>query len=812
MKYVENLNICGTDIKEIPCTRGYGVPTGETMGKVGVLYMNVHTGEVYKCTEMKYGVTTWEPLVDSGLSSRIDSLEQESTESKDTIEALITNKEETSNKVVTFRLTDTDNDVDYPSVGAVIQGINDAISTKEDVTNKVTQFMGNETDDQYPSAKVVVDHIVFLGTRMNEKENKANKITAFTEDTTIDKYYPSAKAVADYVNNYITGLQQQINEESHFKGYLSTNAKIQALEATPNDFAYSAESGTKWLYDEEYGWLDTGISVPDQLTPASDTTPLINGEASVGSENAYARGDHRHPTDTTRLGVAEFNEFKSELGGEINSYFDVELSSNLLNMNTLTRNKYISNGSLYDSTTYSTTDFIPCSPGDTLRLQANLGTNRYDSGNTTYDIRFEFISVFDSDKKFITQPTRGKKTYTVPDGAAYVRITMMNALLGFENTYSKPAIIISDDPTVIAYEEYGSIVSKTLKHEFLPQNDTPASKLVAFLPDEICCAVGRTIEIYNNQICPVANKYHIKWDCQIGKALKRKFSIKGTESLVGDYPLTLTIYDDDFNVMFAKTSTLKIVAALTTSKSICPIGDSLTNGKYWLNEVRTLSSNGISFVGTRGNTTGLKHEGRSGFTSTSYLKATEYSFENEGVHPFWDGTNSKFSWEYYKSTTGISPDAVQIFLGTNDFAGTITADSFASNVKQMVDSIRENDTTIPIFIVFTLCYGNQNGLGVQQSSDGFASQKGKFKYDMDCKIINGANEVYDTLKSYTGVYFIPITQCHDSEYNFGAVETPVNPRATQTELMPTEAVHPQQQGYEQMADIIFSSISAHINN
>lgn len=47
---------------------------------------------------------------------------------------------------------------------------------------------------------------------------------------------------------------------------------------------------------------------------------------------------------------------------------------------------------------------------------------------------------------------------------------------------------------------------------------------------------------------------------------------------------------------------------------------------------------------------------------------------------------------------------------------------------------------------------------------------------------------------------------HDSEYNFGAVETPVNPRATQKELMPIESVHPQTQGYYQMADVMYSAI------
>lgn len=128
------------------------------------------------------------------------------------------------------------------------------------------------------------------------------------------------KYISQYVDRHmgviksdIEGLQKRINEEAHFRGYLSTNAKIQALEATPNDFAYSSESGTRWVYDVVAGWQDTGTPVPDQLTPASKTSPLMNGEASLGTESAYARGDHRHPTDTTRASAVEVNELKNDM-------------------------------------------------------------------------------------------------------------------------------------------------------------------------------------------------------------------------------------------------------------------------------------------------------------------------------------------------------------------------------------------------------------------------------------------------------------------------------------------------------------------
>lgn len=47
----------------------------------------------------------------------------------------------------------------------------------------------------------------------------------------------------------------------------------------------------------------TSADVPEGAT-ASTTVPYMDGTASVGSELAFARGDHRHPTDTSRAPLA----------------------------------------------------------------------------------------------------------------------------------------------------------------------------------------------------------------------------------------------------------------------------------------------------------------------------------------------------------------------------------------------------------------------------------------------------------------------------------------------------------------------------
>ena len=145
-----------------------------------------------------------------------------------------------------------------------------------------------------------------------------------TIEKEIEKVEDYVDEQTEIIKSDIEGIRTRINDESHFRGYLSTNDKIQSLVATPNDFAYSAESGTVWIYDEVDGWVDSGETVPDQSTPASDATPLINGTASAGTENAYARGDHRHPTDTTRASAAEVNELKRTIETSLDHIIDIQ--------------------------------------------------------------------------------------------------------------------------------------------------------------------------------------------------------------------------------------------------------------------------------------------------------------------------------------------------------------------------------------------------------------------------------------------------------------------------------------------------------
>ncbi|KAA6365223.1 MAG: hypothetical protein EZS28_039251, partial [Streblomastix strix] len=120
------------------------------------------------------------------------------------------------------------------------------------------------------------------------------------------------------IKNDIDTINQELSRQTHFRGYYLLNTDIQNLPSSANgDFAFSAESGTVWMYDQN--WYNSGDIVPDQVTPASDTIPqlsIVSGNAGVSTE--YARGDHQHPLQVSTVLPAEDTAVGEE--GTANTY------------------------------------------------------------------------------------------------------------------------------------------------------------------------------------------------------------------------------------------------------------------------------------------------------------------------------------------------------------------------------------------------------------------------------------------------------------------------------------------------------------
>ena len=451
---------------------------------------------------------------------------------------------------------------------------------------------------------------------------------------------------------------------------------------------------------------------------------------------------------------------------------------------------YLNNGTLGQNSTYFTTGYIPVEPNSSYAFYP-------DANNPTARLINEFdenkVFVEGSQQSYVSRITTGAST-------KYIRVTF------YHNSYGQSTIVRGSVPDPNA--------TRTL---YIPSSyiGSGDANLHVYLPKDIYVAVGRTIELYNELVCLEASKYHIDWNCSVGVDYARKFSVTGTANNIGNYTLTLQITDDNLKTVYTGSATVHIVSnSLASVKKVLAIGDSLTNAKAWETEVPTLSNDKIDFIGTRG-TSAIQHEGRSGATAAWYNGDNTYSFDNNYIgspevagnkNPFWDG--SKFSLNHYITTQSAyvgTPDAVQIFLGTNGIALDPTVN--VTNIKAMVDSIVSEYPNMPIFVCNTIYRSNQDGY-YSTGSDGYVAIA-EYQYSADMKVMNLQNALAEAFADYSTVTIVPLSVCMDRENDFGQVEVPVNPRLTsKTVFIPNESVHPQLAGYQQIADVMFSAYCA----
>ena len=327
-----------------------------------------------------------------------------------------------------------------------------------------------------------------------------------------------------------------------------------------------------------------------------------------------------------------------------------------------------------------------------------------------------------------------------------------------------------------------------------------------YLPDTYYAATGLTMEIYNSQItnkCSYITEYNVLWTCDIGESLERKYSLTATEDMIGDYELTVSVYDNALNLLAEKTCTLSVVEGkLKEGFSLLQIGDSLSCDGMLYRRLQGLAEDQISFNGTR-SIEGFRMEGRIAFSANDYLNETAYKVdEGEECHPFYNPATESFDWSYYQEMTGFIPDVVQIFLGTNNIQA---GESNADDIVALVDAIRSVDVMTPIYVVNTIYQGSQNGLGSWKTEHGEYLSKGWNKQEQDLAVFNLMVDLSEKLADYEDVYLVPAGISMDSEYNYDSAEQAVNPYSESTEIYESDPVHPNKAGYYQIADVMFST-------
>ena len=338
------------------------------------------------------------------------------------------------------------------------------------------------------------------------------------------------------------------------------------------------------------------------------------------------------------------------------------------------------------------------------------------------------------------------------------------------------------------------------------------SAVEIYLPEVYYAANGLTMEIYNSQISNLGvhiAEYNVLWECEVGEMLGRKFSVTASEDMIGEYPLTVTVYDAFGVPVATKESILKIVDAKQWQFSVLAIGDSLSANGALYAKMQEHLGNQLICNGTRGYE-GFLTEARLGFSAEDYLTETGYYLEEgEEVHKFCNPEKQSFDWNYYKETTGFNPDVIWLHLGTN---GLLSGELNADSICKIVELIRKDDKKIPIYVVQTIYQSDQNSIGSMKMNNGSLMFPGEHKFQRDLAVFHLMKNLEEKLSGEKNVYLVPAGISMDSAYVFRTEERPVNPYLNFTENVAVDAVHPSAAGYYQIADVIYSTMCGTMEN
>lgn len=127
------------------------------------------------------------------------------------------------------------------------------------------------------------------------KVDKVNGKGLSTNDYTSDEKTKLANVAAGAQVNVLEGIQRN-------------GATVTATNKIANILVPTATSDLT----NDSGFITTA-DIPEG-SAASTTTPIMDGTAAVGTELAFARGDHIHPTDTTRAAASDVSALTIRVG------------------------------------------------------------------------------------------------------------------------------------------------------------------------------------------------------------------------------------------------------------------------------------------------------------------------------------------------------------------------------------------------------------------------------------------------------------------------------------------------------------------
>lgn len=464
---------------------------------------------------------------------------------------------------------------------------------------------------------------------------------------------------------------------------------------------------------------------------------------------------------------------------DLDKMFDVYTSPNLLNLETLTTDKGMSQtGAEWEMTGLALTDYIQVSVGQVVVYQ------RCFADGVPFISPMRWVCAFDADKKVLSDLGTGDDgtsvtSYTVPDGVSFVRVTFG----GYSDEVNADNAMVHIGEDIIQYEPYGT--KRTLKI-------IPKSRRVA-LPYMMYAFVGHPVSVYFRNVLDYnLDSVYVRAFGALGNQFADRWEY--TPTTAGVFANAIQVYNHDYEELNNCDTRLVVKnASEKDSVSVLVIGDSTVDAGVETQKMYELAKAdagySLTLLGTRG-TERNSHEGRSGWTAARYVSEEESA---TGVkNAFYNPSVKRFDFNYYMEAQGYSGvDCVFLQLGINDVFGVQTdteAESviaaYIANMETIVNSIKEysGNTKIVINLIIP-SDADQDKFGKAYGVSQTAWRYKKNTHEANLALI-------DRFDGVENVYLSPFNAAIDTANNMSG------------------DVHPNANGYNQLGAQMYSYLRA----
>ena len=158
---------------------------------------------------------------------------------------------------------------------------------------------------------------------MAKAKPRAGELTTANYRWTKPTVGASDDAWGGYINADLDGI------DSVVYGIQTSIPTVPAASTTPPimDGTASAGSSASWSRGDHIHPTDTSRAAVSAIPAASSTAPAMNGTVAVGVGTTWARADHVHPTDTTRAPIAGLTNGSNAAAGQVGEWISASVVS-----------------------------------------------------------------------------------------------------------------------------------------------------------------------------------------------------------------------------------------------------------------------------------------------------------------------------------------------------------------------------------------------------------------------------------------------------------------------------------------------------